>query len=112
MTRKPQNNEGDAAQHGEPLFDALRAEAVQHALDDIEADTGLAREQVIAEAVVFAGHERRAFLAHLRGRPSHPRETPRERRRQGLWSENGVQILVAGMFLLGVALAAIEMLLR
>jgi len=112
MTPGTEDDDRDAAMQASALFDALRAETVQCALDDIEADTGLARERIIAEAVVFAGQERRAFLAHLRGRPSHQRKLEREPRRRRFLSENAVQMLVGGMFLLGVALAAIEMLLR
>ncbi|RIA47232.1 hypothetical protein [Dichotomicrobium thermohalophilum] len=97
---------------GADLFRALRADAVQAALNEIEADTGLPRERVIAEAVVFAGRDRRAFLAHLRGRPSRVRGSEPERRGRRFLSENAAQILVAGMFLLGAALAAIQMLLR
>ncbi len=99
-------------QHGAALFRALQAEPVQAALDEIEADTGLPRERVIAEAVVFAGRERRAFLAHLRGRPTGARSAEPERSGRRFLGENAVQILVAGMFLLGAALAAIQMLLR
>jgi len=94
------------------LFDALREDTVQAALDGLEVDTGLARERVIAEAVVFAQVERRGFLAYLRGRPARRRKAETERSVQGLLSENVVQLIVAGMFLLGVALAVIEMLLR
>jgi len=94
------------------LFDALREDTVQAALDALEVDTGLARERVIAEAVVFAQVERRAFLAYLRGRATRRRQAEPERFVRGFLSENGVQLLVAGMFLLGVALAVIEMLLR
>jgi hypothetical protein len=108
MAWTPQEDDDD--QHGAALFRALQAEPVQAALDEIEADTGLPREQVIAEAVVFAGRERRAFLAHLRGRPTGMRSEP-ERRGRRFLSENAVQVLVAGMFLLGAALAAIQMLL-
>ncbi len=94
------------------LFDALRDDTVQAALDGLEADTGLPRERVIAEAVVFAQVERRAFLAYLRGRAPRRHKAEPERSIRGFLSDNGVQLLVAGMFLLGVALAAIEMLLR
>ena len=94
------------------LFDALRGDTVQAALDGLETDTGLARERVIAEAVVFAGQERRAFLAYLRGRAPRRRGAEPDHPVRGFLSENGVQLLVASMFLLGVALAAIEMLLR
>lgn len=94
---------------GEALFAALREDAVQRALDEIEADTGLPRERVIAEATIFAGRERRAFLAHLRGRPrGRPDGAERPARGRRFLSENGVQIIVAGMFLLGAALAAIQ----
>lgn len=95
------------------LLRALREDAVQEALDAIEADTGLPRERVIAEAVVFTGAERRAFLSHLRRRPSGQRDAgaqpPRKRR---LLVENGVEILVGGMFLLGALLAAIQIVLN
>ena len=108
MAWTPQEDDDD--QHAAALFRALQAEPVQAALDEIEADTGLPRERVIAEAVVFAGRERRAFLAHLRGRPTGVR-SEQERRGRRFLGENAVQILVAGMFLLGAALAAIQMLL-
>jgi len=94
------------------LFEALRADTVQVALDSLEADTGLSRERVIAEAVLFAQSERRSFLAHLRGRPTGMSAAGRERRGRGLLSENAAQILLAGMFILGAALAAIQILLR
>lgn len=110
MAWTPEEDDDDLA--GVALFRALRAGPVQEALDEIEADTGLARERVIAEAVVFAGRERRAFLAHIRGRPSGLRAAQPERRAWRFLSENAVQLLVAGMFLLGAALAAIQMLLR
>jgi len=111
MAWTPEDDDADQLP-GAPLFRALRAEPVQAALDEIVADTGLPRERVIAEAVVFAGRERRAFLAHLRGRPSHVRAEEPERRGRRFLSENAVQLVVAGMFLLGAALAAIQMLLR
>ncbi len=111
MAWTPEDDDDDLP--GAALFRALRAEPVQQTLDEIEADTGLSREQVIAEAVVFAGRERPAFLAHLRGRPSGVRVgEPARRRWRRFLSENGVQMLVAGMFLLGAALAALQMLLR
>jgi hypothetical protein len=110
MAWSPEDDEDDL--QGAALFRALRAEPVQEALDEIEANTGLPRERVIAEAVVFAGRERRAFLAHLRGRPSRARAAEPERRGRRFLSENAVQLVVAGMFLLGAALAAIQMLLR
>ncbi len=103
--------EDDDNRRGAALFRALQAEPVQAALDEIEADTGLPRERVIAEAVVFAGRERRAFMAHLRGRPTGGRSGP-ERRGRRFLGDHAVQILVAGMFLLGAALAAIQMLAR
>ncbi len=102
----------DDDQHGAALFRALQAEAVRSALDEMEAETGLPRERVIAEAVVFARRQRGPFLAHLRGRPSGGRTDKPERRARRFLSESAVQLVVAGMFLLGVALAAIEMLLR
>ena len=111
MARTPEDDarEGEAA----ALFDALRADAVQAALDGLEADTGLAREQVIAESVVFAQVERRAFLAYLRRRGQHADPaTVSSRPAPGFLRENGIEILVGGMFLLGVALAATEMLMR
>ena len=110
MAWTPEDDARDA--NAAALFDTLRADAVQAALDELEADTGLARERVIAEAVVFAESERRAFLAYLRGRAPGRRGAEPDRPVRGFLSGNGVQLLVAGMFLLGVALAAIEMLLR
>ncbi len=94
------------------LFDALREDTVQAALDGLEADTGLARERLIAEAVVFAQAERRGFLAYLRGRGSRRRGAEPDRPVRGFLSENATQILAAGMFLLGAALAAIQIVLR
>jgi len=105
-------HEEEDEEHGAALFRALRAESVQQSLDEIQAETGLRRERVIAEAVVFAGRDRRAFLAHLRGRPSGMRAAESDGRARRFLGENAVQILVAGMFLLGAALAAIQMLLR
>lgn len=110
MAWAPEENEDDLP--GAALFRALRTEPVQAALEELEADTGLPRERVIAEAVVFAGQERRAFLAHLRGRPSGLRAAEPERRGRRFLRENAVQLVVAGMFLLGAALAAIQMLLK
>jgi hypothetical protein len=94
---------------GKALFAALREDAVQQALDDMEADTGLPRERVIAEAVKFAGQDRRAFLSHLRGRPPRAQERAGSGgRRRAYMSQHGVEMIVAVMFLLGALLAAIQ----
>lgn len=112
MAWPPDEETPDERDPGEALFRALREDAVQAALDAIEADTGLPRERVIAEAVVFAGAERRAFLSHLRRRPSGQRDAgaPSSRKRR-VFAENGVEIIVGGMFLLGALLAAIQIVL-
>jgi len=111
MAWRPTEDEGEEVLPGVALFDALRNDAVQDALTAIESDTGLPREQVIAEAVIFAGQQRRDFLSHLRGRPSRERQGPPAKRRR-LLADNGVEIVVGGMFLLGALLAAIQIMLR
>jgi len=100
-----ENDVGPAA----ALLKALREDAVQDALNAIEADTGLARERIVAEAVIFAGRQRTAFLAQVRARQVRQRRShrPASRVRRFL-GENGVEVFVAGMFLLGAALAAIQ----
>lgn len=111
MALTPEDDQREGAWPGAALFDALREDAVQDALHDIEAGTGLTRERAIAEAVIFAGRERRAFLAHLRGRPSRERELRPKARLPRLLVDNSIEIVVGGMFLLGAALAAIQLLL-
>lgn len=113
MAWTPDEEVPDSSLPGAALFRALREDAVQEVLDAIEADTGLPRERVIAEAVVFAGAERRAFLSHLRRRPSGQREAgaPPSRKLR-VFAKNGVEILVGGMFLLGALLAAIQIVLN
>jgi hypothetical protein len=94
------------------LLHALRQDSVQHALDTLEAETGLARERIIADAVLFADRNRASFLAQLRGRPprSHSISAQPSRLRRFV-GENGMELVVAGMFLLGAALAAIQIML-
>ncbi len=112
MARTPEDQERDDPLPAAGLIRALREDEVQDTLDHMQEATGLARERVIAEAVTFAGRNRAAFLSHLRGRPpvgiAEQRAPSRARR---LIAESGVEILVAGMFLLGAALAALQMLL-
>lgn len=112
MARTPEDEQRDDILPAAGLIRALREDTVQDTLDDMQDATGLARERVIAEAVIFAGRNRAAFLAHLRGRPSFgiaDQRAPSRARR--FIAESGVEILVAGMFLLGAALAALQMLL-
>lgn len=107
-----ENDDRNDALPGTELFRVLREDAVQEALDAIEADTGLARERIIAEAVIFAGRKRAAFLAQLHGQPVRQRRTQAKGSRlRRFLGENGVELAVAGMFLLGAALAAIQILL-
>jgi len=108
FTPEDEAREAEAA----ALFEALREDTVQAALDGLEADTGLSRQRVIAEAVVFAQAERSAFMAYLRGRGPRRRVAGPDRPGRGFLSENAAQLLAAGMFLLGAALAAIQILLR
>lgn len=94
------------------LLRALREDAVQDALDAVEVETGLARERIIAEAVKFAGRERAAFVGHLRGAPARRADRPQVSRLRRFLGENGIELVVAGMFLLGAALAAIQIMLH
>lgn len=112
MSWTPDDLEHGGGAPAAALLRALREDPVQEALDAIESETGLARERIVAEAVIFAGRDRSAFLAQLRGRPARRRK-PRARgsRLRRFLGENGVELVVAGMFLLGAALAAIQIML-
>ncbi len=112
MSRTPEEQERGGGSPAAALLRALQENPVQDTLDAIESETGLERERIIAEAVIFAGRDRSAFLAQLRRRPAR-RRTPQARgsRLRRFLGENGVELVVAGMFLMGAALAAIQIML-
>jgi hypothetical protein len=87
---------------GAPVSDEHSREGFERAVATLQRRTGLTREQVIAEAVAFASLKRGAFRSHLhRGKPN-----LRPIRR--FIARHFAEIAVASMFLLGAALAALQ----
>lgn len=76
------------------------------ALSALQRRTGMERNRIIAEAVAFANARRTEFAAHLR-RDIHKRRPANGPVRRFI-ARHGTEIAVAALFLLGSALAALQ----